>query len=311
MDKADYPVYVIGCVQENSREAMKNLSALARISGGQIFFTEFEDSEAEIERKIGDGLLKAMQENRTVQEELEEEAKKEAATTEEAGLAVPLQEPAVSENEILLYENEETEPVIYEQNSSQENFTVWNAGYGAILLGVVIVLSALFAAGCMLIRKNKMRKTSEKEFIEGLQTEVRRRSSYLTSAEENCGVTQALFRDEAGMEDGNATRLLFQQSELRDIILEDRSDPTKLFRASCGDKLILGRGKNACDVVIDYDSSVSGRHCELYLRGERWFVRDLQSSNGTRVNDEKVYQEMELQSGDLLKMGRLEFQVRI
>lgn len=314
LDKADYPVYVIGCVQENNREAMKTLSAVARISGGQIFFTEFEDSEAEVERKIGDELLEAMRENRTVQEEMKEEAKKETETTEpaeEEDLAVEFQETAISENEILLCENEEAEPVIYELNSASETFAGRNAGYGGILFGVVIVLTALFAAGCMLIKKNRMRKASEKEFIEGLQTEVRRRSSYLTGGEENCGVTQALFRDETGLEDGNATRLLFQQSELHDIILEDRSDPTKLFRASCGDKLILGRGKNVCDIIIDYDNSVSGRHCELYLRGERWFVRDLQSSNGTKVNDEKVYQEMELHTGDILKVGRLEFQVRV
>lgn len=144
-----------------------------------------------------------------------------------------------------------------------------------------------------------------------MQNEVRRRSSYPATTQDNYGVTQALYRGETGIEDKNTTQLLFQQSKLRDIVLEDRCNPTKLFCASCGDKLILGCNKNTCDLVIDYDSSVSGRHCELYLRGERWFVRDLQSSNGTRVNDDKVYQEMELQSGDLLKVGCLEFQVRI
>jgi adenylate cyclase len=39
----------------------------------------------------------------------------------------------------------------------------------------------------------------------------------------------------------------------------------------------------ACDIPIRY-TTVSSRHCELILRDGFWFVRDLGSSNGTRVN---------------------------
>jgi adenylate cyclase len=47
-------------------------------------------------------------------------------------------------------------------------------------------------------------------------------------------------------------------------------------------KLLVGR-RPECDVQLRFPS-VSGRHCELELVNGFWFVRDLGSSNGTRVN---------------------------
>jgi adenylate cyclase len=47
-------------------------------------------------------------------------------------------------------------------------------------------------------------------------------------------------------------------------------------------RLTIGR-HSGCDVVLPY-IMVSSRHCELELRDGYWFVHDLKSSNGTRVN---------------------------
>jgi adenylate cyclase len=47
-------------------------------------------------------------------------------------------------------------------------------------------------------------------------------------------------------------------------------------------KLLVGRQKS-CDIPLAL-GTVSGRHCELEFVGGFWFVRDLGSSNGTRVN---------------------------
>jgi pSer/pThr/pTyr-binding forkhead associated (FHA) protein len=47
-------------------------------------------------------------------------------------------------------------------------------------------------------------------------------------------------------------------------------------------KLLVGR-QESCDVLIRVQL-VSSRHCELEFRDGYWFVRDLGSRNGTRVN---------------------------
>src|SRR5438874_1128519 len=54
---------------------------------------------------------------------------------------------------------------------------------------------------------------------------------------------------------------------------------------------VVGRGAG-CDVVLNHPS-VSRRHAELArLPGVAWRIRDLQSRNGTRVNDVPVTEQV-------------------
>jgi len=63
----------------------------------------------------------------------------------------------------------------------------------------------------------------------------------------------------------------------------------------------VGRSSKA-DLFID-DDSISRKHCELTWDGKRHRVRDLESTNGTYVNDELV-DSAELRHGDQIKIGR-------
>lgn len=56
---------------------------------------------------------------------------------------------------------------------------------------------------------------------------------------------------------------------------------------------------------------ISKRHCAVLVRGEKVFIRDFDSTNGTFVNDEPVKGERELRPQDKLKAGPLLFEVRI
>src|SRR5947209_18006865 len=56
---------------------------------------------------------------------------------------------------------------------------------------------------------------------------------------------------------------------------------------------------------------ISKRHCALIIRGERAFIRDFDSTNGTSLNDQPVKDEVELNSKDRLKVGPLLFEVRL
>ncbi len=61
------------------------------------------------------------------------------------------------------------------------------------------------------------------------------------------------------------------------------------------------------DIVID-DGFVSSFHAQLFLKGERLFVRDLDSTNGTFVGAVRVV-EAEVPIGSMLKLGKAEIQV--
>ena len=57
--------------------------------------------------------------------------------------------------------------------------------------------------------------------------------------------------------------------------------------------------------------SISKRHCALIQRDGRAFARDFDSTNGTFVNDRQIKGEIELQHGDLLRIGPIMFTVHI
>src|SRR5262245_23263476 len=57
--------------------------------------------------------------------------------------------------------------------------------------------------------------------------------------------------------------------------------------------------------------AVSKQHCALTIRDDRVFVRDCGSTNGTFVNNEQVAAEREVKAGDRLRVGPLEFDLKI
>jgi len=69
--------------------------------------------------------------------------------------------------------------------------------------------------------------------------------------------------------------------------------------------LRIGRAPD-CEVVIGDDAQVSRYHAELRVSGDQAVVRDLGSSNGTRVNGEPVSGQRPLQDGDRIRIGSQE-----
>lgn len=76
----------------------------------------------------------------------------------------------------------------------------------------------------------------------------------------------------------------------------------------------------AADFVIGRDPqcqlrpaspAVSKQHCALSIRDGKVYVRDCGSTNGTFINDEQVAAEREVKAGDRLRVGPLEFDLRI
>jgi hypothetical protein len=66
------------------------------------------------------------------------------------------------------------------------------------------------------------------------------------------------------------------------------------------DELLVGRHSN-CDVVLSHPG-VSRRHARLLFRDGSWVLQDLASTNGTRVNGERVGRCV-LRPGDRLILG--------
>lgn len=69
------------------------------------------------------------------------------------------------------------------------------------------------------------------------------------------------------------------------------------------EKITIGRAPD--NLIQIPDPSVSSRHAQLLLVAERYQLTDLNSTNGTLVNDEPVT-EVFLKVGDRVRFGRVE-----
>lgn len=56
-------------------------------------------------------------------------------------------------------------------------------------------------------------------------------------------------------------------------------------------------------------SSVSSHHCEILLRGDEVVVKDLNSTNGTFINNQQITGEAVLKSGQILRLGQVEIRL--
>ncbi len=70
--------------------------------------------------------------------------------------------------------------------------------------------------------------------------------------------------------------------------------------SGASEMLLVGR-HDACDVTVSHPS-VSRRHARLSFRDGHWVLRDLDSTNGTRVNGKRVVR-CRLEPGDRLSLG--------
>ncbi len=72
-------------------------------------------------------------------------------------------------------------------------------------------------------------------------------------------------------------------------------------------EFIIGRGENAH--LRPSSDLISRRHCALRINNGKLIIEDLGSRNGTYVNGEKLTGPHVAKSGDLLRVGRLQFNV--
>ncbi len=75
-----------------------------------------------------------------------------------------------------------------------------------------------------------------------------------------------------------------------------------VFPLTAGERYTLGRA-NTNHIVLK-DEVCSREHAEVYFADGRWRLRDLNSLNGTRVNEDRLDSEWELSPRDEIKLGR-------
>ena len=89
---------------------------------------------------------------------------------------------------------------------------------------------------------------------------------------------------------------------LGELVPAGGGDPIPLLK----ERLLVGR-RESCDIVLRF-ANVSTNHCELELHQGYWFVKDLNSRNGTRVNGYRVNCKR-VDPGDQLRIAKHGYRV--
>ncbi len=74
------------------------------------------------------------------------------------------------------------------------------------------------------------------------------------------------------------------------------------------DRSTIGRVEDNLFQIAE--ASVSSHHCEVHLRGTEVLIRDLNSTNGTFINGEKIT-ESPLKPGQTLRLGNVELKLEV
>lgn len=92
-------------------------------------------------------------------------------------------------------------------------------------------------------------------------------------------------------------------SNFGELVPQGGGDPIPLIKKD----LLIGR-RESCDIVLRFPN-VSAHHCQLFVNGGYWHVRDLKSRNGTKVNGFPVTEKL-IQPGDTLSVAKHKFDVQ-
>lgn len=73
--------------------------------------------------------------------------------------------------------------------------------------------------------------------------------------------------------------------------------------------LTIGRNTGYHHWTIEGDMTVSGNHCKIYQRNQELYILDLNSTNGTYINGQRVRGEMKLSNHDKIRIGQSEYRL--
>ena len=83
------------------------------------------------------------------------------------------------------------------------------------------------------------------------------------------------------------------------LLIEEWGMPEKRYEIT---KKVISIGTNDDNDIILTDKAVSRHHAKIRVEKERYFVYDLASTNGTRVNDRKITKKW-IKEGDRIELG--------
>ncbi len=318
-----YPIYTIGCSSggNDGGDALKNMFALSRMTNGESWLLDEVTDSMAVANAVAQGNLLWKVSVALPPELCDGTARAVKLTvvadgqpmegTATVGMpfvaAVPTQpetEPETTTEEET-EEEEETEAEIEEEpEDSTKKMIIMIAIFGSCGLLIIAAVTVLIVRA---VKKNKKENEFEMAPVNAYQ-DVSAAQGFGGSAVSPGGGLSGLSRDT-----GSNTAMVWGDSQRTYmLVLTDLNNPVRTFEAPLRTSVVIGRSRSGgCQIILDYDRSVSHRHCQIQVANGQIRVMDLGSRNGTLVNGKRVIQEAVLNSGSVLTLGNLKMKVEL
>lgn len=312
------PVYTVGSVNKKNNDELENMFALSRTTSAEYFLLDEIDDVMVISESLNkdrdivrmiitplqemmDGSKKAVKITLSETSTLTTEITMPQQVQEKIPQGEPAEEVTKPVEDKPVESVEPSNELLHEEENPDASID-----YPAILLVVsAIVAVAITCIILIALRKKKSRQDRFETLDDNIAQELQK------STGAGLEKTEMIDSFHKSINNGD-TVMIWNQNTVYQVILTDVNSPAKSFRVPLSQSIVIGRKKGICDIALDYEKTVSGKHCEIFVRDGKFYIKDLQSSNGTYVNGSKVLTESEIISGNILKLGRLEmrFEVR-
>ena len=302
IQQANYPIYAIGCTNTsaNGNQELQQLFALSRLTSGQTFYLA-EDQDAnsiaaglaawntgvqlvfDLPADLCDGSTRQMQ-------VISGDTTYTFSLAMPFGTAVtPTQAPATASPAPV------STPAPAAASQSEPAAVSPSPWILPAAVGAAVVIAGIAAAVILLRRQS--RNSLQKDSAAGIPAPADRPTDIPTELLD--------LRDpqvpptSTPWDNGQGLTLQLRITDVNNS-LHTFQNPLQE-----GSPLTLGRDPARCQVLIDYEPSVSRTQCEISLKNGEVWLHNLSQANITQVNGQRMEGSCRLQSGSTLKMGRL------
>ena len=108
--------------------------------------------------------------------------------------------------------------------------------------------------------------------------------------------------------------LIYKDMRVTTAVLHTEDQPRGyLYMLTTGEELPLlpltSIGRAPSNTIVVDDGFTSSEHALITLRGQRWWLEDLGSRNGTLLNEMPLNEAVVIGGGDVLTIGQTRFKV--
>lgn len=294
LKETPYPIYTVGTLTGKNNDQLENMFALSRISGSEYFVLENTEIPAIVSEFSKDAQMTVVEAQIPKDAKVGGKQSSKLLFSDGTQIVFDVQmpfhvkkapeEPAVrQEAEDVLVPAQTVSDGKVEEEKEKDFPVLLVAG---IVIAVILAVSAVVIV-IVVTKKKKVPadggESGSTEFV--FDTETQR----IDDEEGNGGVLPPSGQGRKGK-----YRVTFS----------DKVDMSRTYQCELKNSISLGK-VNGNDIVINAPT-VSKRHCMITNRNGRIFIQDLNSTNGTFVNNERIHFETEIFSGTTIRLGREE-----